>query len=304
MICSRTKPFADWLDVTYRPEDFADEDHPISEIRRFLDSQLCPVLYADAEQTRIRVGAGVVAISFKRQCWRVSFSGAALHFLRVSGELEMCLSVLALSPHKVTRLDVAVDLATDAPGFLRALEARYPDDRINLQRKAIKVTRFYSARDSDGQQTGTWYAGHRSSARVTARVYDKQAEALDKRGETLPPTTRIELTFRKDHGCTLRDVAMPASLFYQYASPALLSAPPGLPEWVSHASGWESPQKAPPLDFEVFCRRVETSPELARLIELANEIGPQGRAMLIRRFTAAVEAGTRNTPLAGAAAAR
>lgn len=279
MTYSASRVFTDWLDVTYSPDN-----SPVDDLRLWLDSQLFPIRYADDCSVLVDVGNGVLAFQIKPRFHRVSASGSVLSHLRDLGIFEEYLSLLGTCPHKVTRLDAARDYYVDAPVFLRSLEKRYPADRVNLQRKALKVTRMYSSRDSDGQLTGTWYAGHRSSARVTARVYDKQAEALAKRDEVLPATTRVELTFRKDHGCTLRDAAMPYSLYHEFASPALVPKPSDAPEWVPHGEPWVSAPVDPALPYEVFKRRLETSPELARLVELADRFGPEGRKLVLRTF--------------------
>jgi hypothetical protein len=280
MACSDNSVFCDWLDVTYSPES-----SPISDVHLFLDTLLCPVRYSDNEQTIIDVGNGVLVMQLKKRFHRFSASGAALAHLRKLLEFEPFLSILASCPHKVTRLDAALDIPIDAPKILRFLESKFPKDEVNLQRKSLRVTRMYSARASDGSQTGTWYAGHRSSARVTARVYDKQAESLDKRGEVILPLTRVELTFRKDHGCTLRDAAMPYSLFHSFAAPLLQNPPSDVPEWVPNGDPWVSPPVRPKLPYELFKRRLETSPELDRLIELASGFGESGEALILRAFS-------------------
>lgn len=279
MTCSRSEPFADWLDVTCPPDSsFADDVH------LFFDRLLCPVRFSDPDRVGIDVGDGLLVIERKARFHRVSLSGSGLAYLRENSCLQEYLSVLGGYPHKVTRLDLAVDLLCDAPPILRGLEDRYPNDLVPLSRKNSRVTRMYSARPSDGAQTGTWYVGHRSSARVTARVYDKQAEVFSRTGELVPPRTRFELTFRKDQGCTLRDVAMPQSLYYQYASPALLSAPEGVSAWSPHAEGWAGEKMPVRLPYEVFKRRVENSPELLRLAELASQFGDEGAALILRTF--------------------
>lgn len=279
MTAQRTEPFCDWLDVTCSPDDSF-----LERVRLFFDSLMCPVAYADEQRTVIEVGAGKLVLDEKPRFHRSSASGEVLSFLRVSGVFEQYLSLLSEVPHTVTRLDAAVDAATDGPDVLRRLERRFPDDRVCLTRKALRVTRLYSARPSDGRQTGTWYVGHRSSGKVTARVYDKQAQMMETKGIDTPPKTRYEMTFRKEMGCTLRDAAMPASLFYQYASPTLIDRPPGVPDWESgHDCEWSS-VPSDLLPYEVFLRRLETSPELARLAELAGQFGEVGGAAVLRAF--------------------
>jgi len=287
MTSSSSGVFCDWLNVTFHPED-----SPVAGLRDWLDALLFPVSFADPAGgvVCISVGLGTLRIELKERFHLVSASGSVLAHLRSMGEFEAYLSVLALHPHKVTRLDAARDYSVDAPVFLRALEGRYPGDRVSLQRKALRVTRFYSCRASDGLLTGTWYAGHRSSARVTARVYDKQEEALEKRGEVLPPTTRVELTFKKDHGCTLRDAAMPYSLFHQFASPSIVPKPVDAPGWVAHGEGWTPSPIVPALPFALFERRVATSPEIEHLASLAERFGPEGLPVVLRAFEKSLRA--------------
>lgn len=285
MTYSASDVFCDWLDVTYPPDQ-----SPVDSIRLWLDGLLCPVRYSDDETCLVDVGSGVLAIQTKSRFHRISASGAVLSHLRDLDLFHTYLDLLGSMVHKVTRLDAARDYYTDAPPFLRHLEAKYPDDRVNLQRKALKVTRMYSSRSSDGAQTGTWYVGHRSSARVSCRVYDKQAQSLDVLGISIPPTTRVEFTFRKDHGCTLRDAAMPYSLYHEYASPKVVPKPADAQPWSPHGEGWTARPVDTAIPFEVFRKRVEFSPEIERLAELAAGFGPEGRDLLLRVFQRRVDA--------------
>lgn len=285
MNCSVSEVFCDWLDVTCSPETSF-----LATLRQFCDVHAWPIAYADNERVMIVVGDGKLVLDIKDRYHRASASGSVLSLLRTTGLLESYLALLGAVPHRVTRLDAAVDVGVDAPVVLRSLEARYPMDRVSLSRKASTVTRMYSARESDGRLTGTWYVGHRSSARVTARVYDKQAETLHRTGLDSPPLTRYELTFKKDLGCTLRDALMPASLFYQYASGSLLAPPAPVPEWVPNTDAdWTAVPVDIKLDYELFCRRVELSPEIERLAALAATFGPNGRPALIRAFTRGID---------------
>ena len=82
---------------------------------------------------------------------------------------------------------------------------------------------------------------------------------------------------------------MPYSLYHQFATPVLLEAVTDVPAWVPNGEGWTSPPPPAVLPYVFFKRRLETSPEFARLVELANEIGPGGRDLLIGAFAAAVQ---------------
>ena len=276
--------FCDWLDVTCSPEaSFLDE------LTEWVTGGW-PVAFADviAGRTLFSVGEGKLLLERKPRFHRASASGSVLSALRALGEYGDYLTILSSVPHSVTRLDAALDVAVDAPTILRGLERRHSADQVQITRKTLRVTRLYSKR-SDGQLTGTWYAGHRSKARITARVYDKQAEALDRRCETLPPTTRYELTFRKDVGCTLRDAYMPASLFYEYSG-ELIDRDPSVPSWTPHGDGWVSSPVDTDLTFEKYRRRVESSPELEALGALAAQFGPGGVELAVRVYREKLEA--------------
>lgn len=279
----RSDVFCDWLDVTCHPEDTF-----IGSVALFLNYNLFPVAFSDDNgRTAYSVGSGLLMLDVKKGFHRASASGGVVHELSRLGLFRDYVNLLGSVGHNVTRLDAAVDVYCDAPIVLRRLERTYPDDRFYFSRKALRITRLYSARESDLSLTGTWYVGHRTSARVTARVYDKTAEALEKRGETLPPTTRFELTFKKDYNCSLYDVLMPKSLFYTHASPKLLPAP--LEEYIAP---WESRGTVPwsstavdySLTLERFDMRVSTSPEISKLAELASELGDGGKAVVLRHF--------------------
>ena len=263
--------FCDYLTVTCHPEQSF-----IELVSDWL-TPVFPIAFQGEDLTVFRVGRGKIDVdSSARLFHRVSCSGSSLSELRSTGEYGGFLSLLGSVPHRVTRLDAAIDVLSDAPAILRALESRYPSDKVCLTRKALKVTRMYTTR-SDGHLSGTWYAGHKSRARVTARVYDKQLEAYERHGEIIPPTTRYELTFGRDHGCTLKDAFMPRSLFYEYASPALVERPGDHRSWSPHnTDGWDSDPVDRELTYEMFLRRVENSPELAALERMAASLGPVG----------------------------
>jgi hypothetical protein len=285
MTYSISDPFCDWLDVTCHPESTF-----LSEVSQFLAYHFCPVAFVKdgyaGSTTGYRVGSGILTLESSKNFHRASASGSCVREFVKLGVFRDYVNILGSVAHNVTRLDVAVDLATDAPAFLRGLESRYPDDVFSFGRKSLRVTRLYSARASDRALTGTWYVGHRSSARVTARVYDKQAESLEKRGEVLPPTTRIELTFKKDYNCSLYDVLMPESLFYSHASPSLLDAPdkyiaPWSPKGLVP---WVSTPKDHTLTLDRFDSRVSHSPELLKIAELGAQFGDAGKAAVMRHF--------------------
>lgn len=267
--------FCDHLSVSFHPER-----NPLGALRLLLLSVGAGVL----DDRTYRVGEGSVKLYHAYGVLYCSATGSALAHLRECGVYMDWLSTIAEWPHRVTRLDVAHDFACDGPDVLDALRARYRTGRVNLGRKALPVRLDLSIRD-DGRETGTFYVGHRSKARCTARVYDKRQERLDRRGVDGPPRTRYEVTVKQDYGATLRDAAEPERLFWHTAAPALLDAPadtaPWSPDW---SQGWKADPRVELLPAEVLSRRLSDSPELALLLSIADEMGPNGRQWLVRRI--------------------
>lgn len=291
MSYSRSNVFCDWLDVTCSPERSFFE-----HVSRFLDVGCYPVAFADDRSVSFRVGDGVLRLDTELKYHRASASGAVLAHLRSVGQYDEYLSALSVVPHTVTRLDAAVDTTEDFPRVLRALRKAYPAGYVSFSRKSLRVTELLETRARDGAQTGTYYIGHRAKAMVTARVYDKQNEVLDKTGVESPVRTRYELTFRKAMGCTLKDASMPASLFYQHSQKLFLNAPGEVDAWQSHdLGGWEPLPVGTSFTMSQFTRRVETSPELQHLADLARRFGPNGHAMVLRAFERALTGKTSAT---------
>lgn len=273
---SGLRVFCDWLDVTYSPAEA-----PFPSINRILLSHGFDAESADRSAFVYRLGGAVVTFGPSRGSLRLSLSGQACAVLRAASAWDGFLSELATCPHRVTRVDAALDLPMDGADLVDLMRRRYPAGQVNLRRKAVPTSVFLAVRP-DGRETGTWYAGRRTRARFTARVYDKAWEALEKRSELLPPTARVEITAAGgDSGATLRDAYNPEALFWHVASPSLLDAPEGLPVWIPNQDlGWT----APPADFDpaaLLRRRVESMAMLDALALVADDLGPNGRAYLV-----------------------
>lgn len=267
--------FCDHLSVSFHPDR-----NPFSGLRSLLLSVGASVL----DDRTYRVGEGSVKLYKAYRVLYCSASGAALQHLRDTGSFMDWLSTISEWPHRITRLDVAHDFYVDGADVLDALRARYPGGRVNLGRKALGVKLELAIRD-DGRETGTYYVGHRSKARCTARVYDKRQERLDKVGQDGPPRTRFEVTVKQDYGATLRDAAEPERLFWHTASPALLDPRVGVPAWSADWSqGWRADPPPDLLPADVLSRRVSNSAELQVLASLADEMGPNGRVWLLRQI--------------------
>lgn len=296
--------FCDWLDVTFSPSDA-----PYPALNRLLLDAGFDVESTDRSvfvYSHESSAQGKLVMGSNRGTFRVSASGAICSTLRRLGIWHDYLSELASSPHKVTRLDAALDLRVDGADLVQVMRDRYPSGEVNLRRKAVRTSVILEVR-ADGRESGSWYAGRRSRARFTARVYDKALEALSKRGEILPPTTRIEITAAgSDAGATLRDAAQPSALFWHVASPAIVAAPEDAPMWTPNTDcHWVTPTRT--FDpAQIIRRRVESMALLDALAHVADEMGPEGRGYLmhlIRGRIDAVEAGTPATTVTGTTAA-
>jgi hypothetical protein len=181
-------------------------------------------------------------------------------------------------------MDAFVDCIQPGPATVTELFARTQHDGINLTRKRVKPHALLKP-SVDGALTGTIYFGHRANADVTARVYDKQAERIEKRQPDPGPLTRYELTLRSGVGISLVDVWDPTAAFWSFASPGLLPRPEGVPDWAPHGGGMLpggfTLEKAEYVrsTYDRMRAALERSPDLARLVELARR-EPAGRQVL------------------------
>ena len=283
---ARGPAFCDWLTTTCKP--VYSFEYPLG---LFLDNLGFCITYSDSSSRTYSLpnssGTGSLKLQTNSKFHLASCSGGILKFLRDNNLLSNYLDIISEVPHSVTRLDVACDYSIDAPIVLRALENAYPNDKCKLSRKHCKVTRMYSSRESDGQLSGTWYAGHKQDVVISARIYDKSLELLNKKFlATNEPITRLELTASKSVGCTLRDAVICDPLFYKLASPAFVSVPPGIPDWEPFGDycNWVSDPSVPALPIEIIRKKFEFSPDISRIVDLVAPLGEEGISMALRMF--------------------
>lgn len=255
----------DYLDVTYAPNDT-----PERAVIVAIQSGMAECIAEHGGAGSVwRLNGGTLKIEYRQAFARFSASGSFIEGLRIAGVFPDYLSALSESPHRVTRLDAAHDVLCDAAPIIAKLRKRFPRE-CSLSRKALKTKTILQTR-ADGKESGTWYVGHRSKGRVTARVYDKQLEMMDRRQTEIPPMTRYELTFKKDIGVTLRDAAEPERVFWHYASPVLLRRPQNVPEWSSGWGGGWNYERPDVALAGVLKGRVQSSAELQSLIQMADK---------------------------------
>lgn len=232
--------FADWLDVTCSPkpgESFLDDvQYALDSLGAYVNK----FEKEDKDRSKLtyHLGSGTILLIRSKRFHKVGCSGSALSEIRYRCKLDYFLSCIGSVPHSITRLDVALDFNVDGADIFSAYEKRYskPSRYPKLTRKTVTPTYISSLRPSDGRRTGTVNVGGYKNTKVSARIYDKQHQMLEKFGEEIPPTTRFELTVRKDMSPSLRDVSEPTAIFWHYMGRSVLKAPKGVPSW---EVGWE-----------------------------------------------------------------
>jgi hypothetical protein len=227
-------------------------------------------------------GGGTVKASRVGKVWSVGCSGTVCAALRAAHRFNAYLSAIGTRPHRVTRLDATVDLKVDAAPVVAEFTRAGRAGELSLTRKKIKPADVlaYTGTRFDGAVTGTVYLGTRR-ADVRMVVYDKQHERISRKLIDVGPLTRYELRLKAGTGVTLRDASQPAGVFWHYAAPEFLPAPPDAPEWVAGGTGYDLPPSVPLLASQRLLRKLEGSPEVAALLALAHECGPYGVELLI-----------------------
>jgi hypothetical protein len=276
----------DWLDITFPPDCGL-----MDEACGFLSALGATATRKNDQVLDYRLPTaswGNFQLGDSGRGWaRLSASGGSLEALRGLSAFGEYLSLLGSFPHSVTRLDACLDLRVPAPPVIQALVARYPPDSVvHLTRKGVRPS-YHLQPSPCGGLTGTFYIGHgpRSRSHVSGRVYDKRAERLFRTGEDPGPWLRYEITVRRSVNSTLRDASDPAALFWHFASPSLLSAPPGHVPWSPFLGDAWAPGPLPKIEpYQRIKKLLDVSPDISHLIQLADGLSTDGRHQLLRLF--------------------
>jgi hypothetical protein len=276
-----TEPFCDFVGVTVPADEWAG-------LRVDLSAELDAIgmgVEVDQDRTvlwRSSDAFGTVKASRVGAVWAIGCSGTVCAGLRAAGRFMAYLAAIGARPHRVTRLDAAVDYQVDAAPIVAALAQAGRRGELSLTRKGIapSAVESYTGLRADGVETGTVYCGSKSSD-VRMVVYDKQHERARRKLPDVGPRVRYELRLRGGTGVTLRDCAEPHGAFWHYAAPDFLPAPPNAVPWVAGGTGYALERVAPLGPAERLKRRVDCSAELASLIALAGECGPYGAELLL-----------------------
>lgn len=213
--------FCDWLSVTFEPTESLD----------WLDGFIRSIGGQSIDDGKYTTeGGGFIRRQIAKRWQSLSFSGSALAAIRSYGLFEDLLYHIAQQPHKVTRLDAAIDYALDAAPIVNRLWSAYQSGGVRLNVWNEITTRSFLSARFDGAITGTFYAGDRRVNKVTARVYDKQHQVYDLTKVDIGSRVRYELTVKTDQ-VNLRDVSQPSAVFWHYMNPALLKSPDDVDKW-------------------------------------------------------------------------
>lgn len=262
------------------------------EVRAQLEPSLDAVgarLDVDTESLTLwRADEGTVRAKRIGPVTAVGASGSMLAGLRVANVFGKFLATLASVPHKVTRVDAAMDVPQDTPPVIESLVSRAASSEgIALTRKRIRpenVKRTVGRR-ADGLDTGTLYLGART-AEVFARVYDKRQQRIECGLPDNGPLTRYEVQVSGALGPTLRDALDPESLFWHFMAPDVLPFPDGcgIAPWVSHAIGFQVDWPDDLTPAQRLLRRLDASVDVVDLLRLSDQIGPGGFDFLVSRL--------------------
>lgn len=232
----------------------------------------------------LRLDNGTMLITERTRFTSFSISGAFLQKLRDHKLLSQFLYPFAEGPHKLSQLHIAGDFSVDAPPVLKRLKRRAKAGEVKLTRKTIKpsAVRFIESHNYTNPKvpTGMLYLGS-PKAEVRAGCYDKRNERLDKGLPDQGPTLRCELRISDKMGISLRDVVEPDSCYWNFMAD-VMPCPSGVPEWVANDHNYrlEPPMTLEP--YQLLRKGVETSPDVQRLIELSERLGPNGFDTLVR----------------------
>jgi hypothetical protein len=223
-------------------------------------------------------------------------SGQALAALRAASVFGDYLSALGALPHRVSRLDAALDIPIRSAPELHRIYGLGKAGQISLSRKRLQPTevgQWFSPALYPGEplDTGSVYLPKKSEGtkRQYATVYDKRQERLAKSYPDPGPLLRLEAVAARGKGATLGDAWDPTGIFWDIIAPDIWPCPPGTPAWASGAHPWEG-EGLVPTSAAVRLDRYLEGPAGAELVRLA---GFPGGLSAIRSWLARVEVGQR-----------
>lgn len=230
-------------------------------------------------------GHGTVKADRRAQVWAMGVSGSVCAGLRVARRFQSFLHAVGARPHRVTRLDATLDLVEDAAPVVARIAAAGRRGELQLTRKRIRPAdvETHLGLRVDGVESGTVYCGPKhADARMV--VYDKRHERLRRKLCDVGDLTRYELRLKSGLGISLRDCDRPGPVFWHFASPGFLPAPEVREAWVPSALGFECEKVEPLTPFRRMLSLIDASPDVGKLLSLADQVGPYGLRLLLKRI--------------------
>lgn len=270
-------PFSDWLSISY-PISCS----PHSELISFLN-QYVLFGYTDlgkGKESYKGLDGGVCFITSKNGYCNISISGSVIQKCRDAGAFRDFISILSLAPHNITRLDAAYDVPVSGHKVIKRIQATYPDCAVELANRRRRL-QYVLDQDSDGNFTGTAYFQNSTyKGTVKLRVYDKTHQMFQVFGETIPTTTRYELSVAR--GASLRDFSDPTSVFWHFLPHGLLEKPSGIADWsAAERINYDDYADSLVTDYEKLRFLIQSSPALLDLVKKANTVN--GGSTLLER---------------------
>lgn len=262
------KPFCDWLSISY-PSSCS----PHSELLSFLN-QYVLFGYTDlgkGKESYKGQDGGSCFVTSKNGYCNISISGTVLQKCREAGALRDLTSILALAPHNITRLDAAYDVPIAGHKVIKGIQSKYPDCYVELATR-LRRLQYVLDQDTHGRFTGTAYFQNRTyKGTVKLRVYDKTHQMFHEFGETIPTTTRYELSVAR--GASLRDFSDPSSIFWHFLPDGLLRKPDGVPAWrAAERIHYDDYADSLVTDYERLRFLIQSSPALVEIVKRANTV--------------------------------
>ena len=288
------EPFADWIGLTVPKGEWLDlRDELVPELECLgmsreleFDSRSKPGK-VDLWRAAGGDGRGTVRAELKGQVWAIGISGTVCAGLRVAKRMHSVLAAVGARPHRVTRLDATLDLPIDAAPVVAAIAAAGRRGELALTRKRIdpRTIETHMSLRSDGVESGTVYCGGKTAA-ARMVVYDKRHERASRKLPDTGDRTRYECRLRGDLGISLRDCSDPGPVFWHHVAPDFLPRPDGVAAWVPGGEGFVLDKLDPPTPFQRMLSLVDQSPDVRRLLVLADQVGPYGLRVLLSRLEA------------------
>lgn len=273
--------FADYLSVTSPPDSgLSDGIHHYLISNGYSEDSKTPEKSAYSNPDNLDMGT--VLLDCNDRFHGIQFKGRALKYLRESSQLDYALGIMAIHPHSVTRLDLALDRRECFNTTVRRYKRKYPKDWCLHGLTALRMTYLLSKLPSGGTEGSVYFGKPSARHSVKAVVYNKTAQMLSEWDTKIDSdVTRYELRFFKRAGASLRDVSLPESLFYEHSSMFGMKRPSNVSKWVSGACLPEYPPMPKKTPYSRLQTYLDTNKAFTQMVDLADDMGPNGREMLL-----------------------